>query len=117
MTMWSDWHDWKSPINPNGIFLIQAPWIYFSNIIQGLVRATWDLMYDDGGPIYYDKAMYIRLMIHFLGDIHAPSHCADFYNATEQDPNGDDNDNFYKFDFNMNISSMGPVNNYFDGWN
>jgi len=110
--MWDSWHGYYGPINPNGIFLIEQSLFFIDNIVEALQRCTWDLMYDDG-TTYYDKCMYMRFMLHLLGDIHQPLHATNFFNASYLPPVGDNSGhNQY-----MNISQMGPVYNYFVGWN
>ena len=36
-----------------------------------------------------EKLIFIRFVLHVVGDIHCPVHCTNLYNATFNNPDGD----------------------------
>lgn len=83
---WYSWHYYDRPVNPQGMFLTQSEDEALQNAVNAMQRAQEALLNDDGTNTF-TKALFMRMIIHIVGDIHQPLHSAEMYNLSY--PTGD----------------------------
>jgi len=83
---WYNWHFYNRPVNPQGLFLTQNEDDAISNGVNCLQRAAEALKHDNGKNTM-TKAVFMRMIIHVLGDLHQPLHSSELFNLTY--PTGD----------------------------
>ncbi|KRX05349.1 Phospholipase C/P1 nuclease domain [Pseudocohnilembus persalinus] len=90
MNFWDLWHYYGRPINPNGDYLQQSPIEAESNAMDFLERAIFEFSKDyDDKDLNMQKAIFIRFVLHVVGDLHQPLHNVNMFNATYPSPDGD----------------------------
>lgn len=65
-----------------------------NNVVSEILRA--EKIVADSKASLQQRALYLNFLVHFVGDIHQPLHCATLYNT--QFPNGDRGGNLYPID-------------------
>ncbi|HEY6971189.1 MAG TPA: S1/P1 nuclease [Candidatus Angelobacter sp.] len=83
-----EWHFVDTPFSPDNTELPDLP---EPNIISALNDEVKVLKSSDASD--QDKARALRFLIHFVGDIHQPLHCAT--QVTEKNPDGDRGGNLF----------------------
>ena len=82
ITMFDNWHFINQPVNPNGVF-VDIPDQPSNNVIFGINKTVKALKNQaTAGKNTIEKAFMLRLLLHFLGDIHQPLHNTVFVNET-----------------------------------
>jgi len=89
-TAFNAWHYINIPYNPNN--LTKVPTIPPENVIWALGQAQDTLGSKRSGTLW-GKATMLRLLLHFVGDIHQPLHSITFLN--NQFPDGDLAGNYF----------------------
>ena len=82
------WHFYNKPFSMDGTTLkpAQSP-----NIIWALNQSILTLK--NPNINYYQKAFFMRFLLHLTGDAHQPLHCSNFFSHAY--PNGDEGGNLY----------------------
>jgi len=98
------WHYRDAPYNADGLPEV-AP-AGEQNVVWAIKQATATLKSPDAGD--FEKALMLRFLIHFAGDIHQPLHCVSRY--TKALPAGDRGGNDFKiktdFKYQDNLHSF-----------
>lgn len=100
-----DWHYFDQPFNPFGLPGVEAP------SEQNVVWAIGEAARTVGSPVAtdFEKALMLRMLIHFVGDLHQPLHMTN--RITPEHPAGDFGGNLFS------LSGNGPDNlhSFWDG--
>jgi|NOAtaT_7_FD_contig_21_3623461_length_502_multi_4_in_0_out_0_1 hypothetical protein len=86
MNFFENWHYINFPIVSEGTFANPPQMGVIYNSPDGVRRCLLSLTSNDT-YISMEKAMFLRILIHVVGDMHQPLHNTDYYNASF--PNGD----------------------------
>jgi len=105
-----DWHfaDYplKSPGFPDDPRLAPG-----NDVIEGIVRCETSLT--NWGGTASDRAAHLALLIHYVGDVHQPLHCAALVNATY--PTGDRGGNDFYVLTNSSTGEAAKLHGLWDG--
>lgn len=87
---YNTWHYVNLPIEKDNV---TSPALNPNNVIWAITHAE-KIVADTHEPIAR-RAKYLSFLIHFVGDIHQPLHCATVYSAHFPPPKGDRGGNLY----------------------
>ncbi len=90
LKMFSTWHYIEDAYSEDGTDVPNV--IPRDNVIWSVENTAKHLRQENANE--YAKARSLAMLIHFVGDIHQPLHCAEYY--SEQFPNGDRGGNSYR---------------------
>lgn len=88
VTAFNSWHFINYPFSTDGTPL-KPP--YYENVVWAINQSEQVLQSPHANP--YEKAVFLRFLIHFVGDAHQPLHCAERY--SRQFPQGDESGNLF----------------------
>lgn len=88
ITAFNTWHYVNIPINRDGR---QRRYYSRTNVIWAINQAVAVLQNSQANT--FEKALFLRFLIHFVGDIHQPLHAANLYD--KRFPKGDAGGNLY----------------------
>lgn len=88
---YNTWHYIDLPILKAGEV---APPRDEKNVVWAIERA--EKIVGDTAINPHERAMYLSFLIHFVGDIHQPLHCATLYDKQFPSPRGDQGGNLYR---------------------
>lgn len=89
-TMFDGWHFADMAFNPDSLPDLPPP--APENVVWAINEAKATLATDK--PVVFQKALALRMLIHFVGDVHQPLHCGDRY--TKERPQGDYGGNLFQ---------------------
>ena len=95
------WHFLDHPYNKDG--LLDTP-VEVENIIWALDRIFHTLTTVTNEQAPFETSFMLRMLTHFLGDMHQPLHNAQLW--SRQFPHGDAGGNFFKIDFKEAIHQL-----------
>jgi len=81
MDFWDAWHFYDRPVNEDGLNILINNISNTYNSMDTLARALY-VLDNDTGINSTERALFIRFVIHVIGDIHQPLHNTNFYNDT-----------------------------------
>lgn len=88
ITAFNSWHYINKPFSPDETPL---PRIEKQNVVWAIHESYQVLRSDKATP--FEKALFLRFLVHFVGDIHQPLHC--ITRVTKTHPQGDLGGNLY----------------------
>lgn len=88
--LWDNLHFISLPYNPDGLDTVRAPSDY--NVVFGINQAINTLKSGNAGD--FQKALMLRMLIHFVGDVHQPLHATERY--SKENPNGELGGNLFR---------------------
>eukprot|EP00744_Colponema_vietnamica_P002980 GILI01004618.1.p1 GENE.GILI01004618.1~~GILI01004618.1.p1 ORF type:complete len:295 (-),score=82.48 GILI01004618.1:266-1150(-) len=88
------WHYISKPINQDGLPFTDTP---IENVLWAVTKCIDTLKRPSNST--FEKSLMLRLLIHFVGDMHQPLHCAELVNR--QFPNGDVGGNSYLINYGI----------------
>ena len=104
------WHFVDRPVNPLGMPVVPESAI---NAVYAIEEASKVLTNEKRrGTITIAKSVFMRVLLHVVGDIHQPLHCADLYNLTF--PEGDEGGNKLNVTVKTHNNETMPLHHYWD---
>lgn len=88
VTAFNSWHFINYPFSLDGT-ATKPP--SAENVVWAILQSQKVLASTKSNP--YEKAIFLRFLIHFVGDVHQPLHCAELY--SKEFPEGDASGNLY----------------------
>ena len=103
ITAFSAWHYINKPFSPDNTPL---PKVAKQNVVWAINESYKVLRSDKAMP--FEKALFLRFLVHFVGDIHQPLHC--ITRVTKSYPQGDLGGNLYS----IKVAHMENLHAYWD---
>lgn len=90
LTAFNDWHYFDQPYNPFGLPGVRAP--ADQNVVWAIGQAAATV--GSSQATDFEKALMLRMLIHFVGDLHQPLHMTNRF--TMEHPDGDFGGNLFQ---------------------
>lgn len=91
IAVYDEWHYINQPIFSSAEFALNENFAQPKNVVWAISQSLRVL--NSKRATDFEKAMFLRLLIHFVGDIHQPLHCTSFYSKSF--PQGDKGGTLY----------------------